>query len=149
MERRQSYFSTKVQFWLKHMIEFLKVIPIKVTPFINNFKFPRKKILKMLLMSLTVMCEKSYIRKATIFLNDSFQKFSNSLYLQWHLLSLDNFWIKVPSQHADVAGRLKNVIILLLMTSYIGLKLKSRRPVFKTSSRRLAGDITQDLLKTS
>ena len=73
------------------MIEFLKVLPIKVTPFINNFKFPRKKILKMLLMSLTVMCEKSYIRKATIFLNDSFQKFSNSLYLQWHLLSLDNF----------------------------------------------------------
>ena len=64
------------------MIEFLKVLPIKVTPFISNFKFPRKKILKMLLMSLTVMCEKSYIRKATIFLNDSFQKFSNSLYLQ-------------------------------------------------------------------
>lgn len=73
------------------MIEFLKVLPIKATPFINNFKFPRKKILKMLLMSLTVMCEKSYIRKATIFLNDSFQKFSNSLYLQWHLLPLDNF----------------------------------------------------------
>ena len=131
------------------MIEFLKVLPIKATPFINNFKFPRKKILKMLLMSLTVMCEKSYIRKATIFLNDSFQKFSNSLYLQWHLLPLDNFWIQVPGQHADIATRLKNVIILVLITSYIGLKLKSRRPVFKKSSRRLSGDDNQDLLKTS
>ena len=82
MEGRHPYFSTKVQFCQESMIEFLKVLPIKTTSFMKNFKFPPKKVLKMLIMSLTVMCEKSYIRKATIFLTDSFQKFSNSPYLQ-------------------------------------------------------------------
>ena len=49
MEGRHPYFSTKVQFCQESMTEFLKVLPIKATPFMKNFKFPSKKVLNMLI----------------------------------------------------------------------------------------------------
>ena len=50
-----------------------------------------------------------------------------------------------PADTKTSQRRCKNVLILVSKTSYIGLKWKSRRPFFKTSSRRLLGDV----IKTS
>ena len=47
----------------------------------------------------------------------------------------------IPADTKTSQRRRKNVLILVSRTSYIGLKWKSRRPFFKTSSRRLPGDV--------
>ena len=53
--------------------------------------------------------------------------------------------IAYPADTKTSQRRRKNVLILVSKMSQIGLKWKSRRPLFKTSSRRLPGDV----LKTS
>ena len=77
--------------------------------------------------------------------------FSTKMFFMLYSINRPNFtvWLPFPADKLTSQRRRKNVLILVLKTSKIGLKSKSRRPFFKTSPRRLPEDVLKTSLKTS
>ena len=77
--------------------------------------------------------------------------FSTKMFFMLYSINRPSFtvWLPFPAYKMTSQRRRKNVLILVLKTSKIGLKWKSRRPFFKTSPRRLPEDVLKTSLKTS